>query len=465
MKFLIILMVSISFLTGAIAQPHWQAAAGRVDITPEKPMWMGGYSARREPGSGSTTRLYGKILWLEDADQNRLITVTMDLIGVPKSFRKRVAERMQKELDVDPSSLFLNASHTHSGPMVRLIPPFVSSGRERAVYDRVPDDKDVFYTGLSREFMLQFENDILLEARACRDRLQPVDVLYSQARCGVAMNRRLKVGERFINSANPEGPVDHVVPVLQVRSVEDKDLVAIMFGYSCHNTVLSLMTFSGDYAGWAQQYVEEEHPGTVALFVAGCGGDQNPYPRRKPVWAERHGRSLANAVEAGLNANPQTLRGTIRTSMQYVDLRYATPPTRAALEVKAKAKDVFDKRHATVLLEYMEAMGEAPTTYSYPVQAVQIGDQLKLITLGGEVVVDYVHRLRSELGGNVWVAGYSNDLVGYIPSLRVLREGGYEGGGAMRYVRAVPHPGPWAEDIEELIVTKVHELNALLGEE
>jgi hypothetical protein len=53
------------------------------------------------------------------------------------------------------------------------------------------------------------------------------------------------------------------------------------------------------------------------------------------------------------------------------------------------------------------------------------------------------------------VAGYSNDVFGYVPSLRVLREGGYEGGDAMIYYAK---PGPFNEAVEELIVGKVHQL-------
>ena len=71
-----------------------------------------------------------------------------------------------------------------------------------------------------------------------------------------------------------------------------------------------------------------------------------------------------------------------------------------------------------------------------------------------EVVVDYSLRLKQELGSDrTWVAGYSNDVLAYIPSRRVLLEGGYEGGGAMLYFG---RPGPWAEGIERTIVTEVH---------
>jgi hypothetical protein len=94
-------------------------------------------------------------------------------------------------------------------------------------------------------------------------------------------------------------------------------------------------------------------------------------------------------------------------------------------------------------------------TYPYPVQVWRLGPELAFVTLGGEVVVDYAVRLKQELGREkTWVAGYSNDVMAYIPSRRVLGEGGYEGGGAMVYYSL---PCPWAPEVEEMIVRSVHE--------
>lgn len=69
------------------------------------------------------------------------------------------------------------------------------------------------------------------------------------------------------------------------------------------------------------------------------------------------------------------------------------------------------------------------------------------------MVVDYALRLKSELGAeNTWIAGYCNDVMAYVASRRVIKEGGYEGGGAMLYYGL---PSPWSESIEEQIIEKV----------
>ena len=89
--------------------------------------------------------------------------------------------------------------------------------------------------------------------------------------------------------------------------------------------------------------------------------------------------------------------------------------------------------------------------HAYPVQVLRFGDNLTLVALGNEVVVDYALRLKQELGHSdgmaIWVAGYSNAYPGYIPSQRVLLEGGYEADSR-----------PWNPDLEERTIAKVHEL-------
>jgi hypothetical protein len=94
----------------------------------------------------------------------------------------------------------------------------------------------------------------------------------------------------------------------------------------------------------------------------------------------------------------------------------------------------------------------------------QFGDDLTMVGLAGEVVVDYSLRLKAELGGAasagatpaVWVAGYCNEVFGYVPSQRVLQEGGYEARDSILYYDITVTP--FTPSVEKLIVDKVHEL-------
>lgn len=448
-------VVSLLLCAVALACPaaeplpsSWKAGVATVAITPEGPIWMAGYAARNKPSEGKATELYAKSLVVEDANGARLAIVTLDLVGVPRALRDAVAKEVEARHSVPATALLINVSHTHCGPVVR------SGGS--VTYNLPPDQDARVATYVSR---LQGQL-VEVVGKAVAD-LKPAKLSYTHSRCGFAMNRRLPSERGYQNSPNPEGIVDHHVTVLKVEGADDK-LRAILFGYACHNTTLSFYELCGDYAGFAQQYLEEAHPGTTALFMLGCGGDQNPYPRGTLELAKQHGRSLATAVDAALLPKARPISGPLSVVMQEAQLDFAPPPTREALLAQQKSTDKYDARKATILLEELDKAGKIKTTYDYPIQVARFGDDLLLVSLAGEVVADYSHRIRRELQPKgaandpvVWVAGYSHDVFGYIPSLRILKEGGYEGGGAMRFT---PFPGPWAENVEERIVAKVHEL-------
>ena len=242
---------------------------------------------------------------------------------------------------------------------------------------------------------------------------------------------------------------------------DDGKLKAVVFGYACHNTTLSSFQWSGDYAGFAQIEIEQTHPDTVALFWAGCGGDQNPLPRRKVEHAREYGKRLGRAVQRVLEADKKRrpVDGELAMTYREIDLPLARLPTRADLVREATSSNKYIAARAEFHLEQLDGGEDLSPTYPYPIQFWRIGENVRLIFLGGEVVVDYAVRLKDELGDeqfdrkNVWVAGYSNDVMAYIPSRRVLTEGGYEGGGAMIYYGL---PTVWAPEVEESIAKEVH---------
>lgn len=442
--FLLLLVAGMGTSQTATA---YKAGAASVVITPEKPMWMAGYAARNKPSEGKASDLFAKALALEDDKGNRLVFVTMDLIGIPRTLRKSLETRARTEWKLSPESLVLNASHTHCGPEFR----YAKTSADDGEFSRASQG-ELFGRNLEEKLIKLIGNAIV--------NLKPCNLSHSFARCGFAMNRRLPSKGDFRNSPYPEGPVDHEVPTLKVSDADGK-LKAVLFGYACHNTTLGFYQFCGDYAGFAQQFLEEDHPGAIALFMTGCGGDQNPYPRGTLDLAQKHGRSLATAVEAALANTMKPINGGLRGALEEIDLHYAPAPTKDEFSRRLQSKDTYEAAHARRMLERLEKGEKLPTVYPYPVQVIKLGDDLTMAALGGEVVVDYSLRLKKEIkGGTVWVAGYSNDVMGYIPSARVLKEGGYEGGGAMRF--SSTHPGPWADTTEEKIIEKVHGLHRLL---
>ncbi|TMQ33941.1 MAG: hypothetical protein E6K70_10360 [Planctomycetota bacterium] len=111
--------------------------------------------------------------------------------------------------------------------------------------------------------------------------------------------------------------------------------------------------------------------------------------------------------------------------------------------------------HARVQLARLDQGQPLMEKVGYSVQTWAFGDQLALVFLPGEVVVDYALRLKRELDpGRIWINAYANDAPCYIPSERVLREGGYEGGDAMIYY---DKPTRFRAGLEKLIIDAVHE--------
>jgi neutral ceramidase len=428
--------------------PAWKAGVAAVKVTPPTSMWMAGYAARTKPSEGVASDLYCKALALEAADGKRFVFVTCDLIGIPRGLREAMESAVAERFKLPPESLLLNASHTHCGPEFRVKSYVVGDDEDRAKQAHAYGDD-------LRGKLVELVGRALAE-------LAPAKLTYVKARCGFAMNRRTPTGETYKNSPWSDGPVDHDVPVLKVTALEDGELRAVLFGYACHNTTIGFYQFCADYAGFAQQYIEEKHPGATALFLMGCGGDQNPYPRGELELSRQHGRSLATAVEAALGSSPAIeLTPTLTAALKRVTLEFAEPKPKAMLERELQSPNKYEASHARRLLDQLKENGKIETRYDCPLQLVQIGS-LTLAAFPGETVVDYSLRTKRELGaaGPVWVAGYSNDVFGYIPSKRVLLEGGYEGGGAFIYGS---FPGPFAVDVEDRLMTAMEELRTKIS--
>ena len=441
---------AVATSAGAPVPAWWRAGAASVIITPDKPMWMAGYAGRTNASQGKATELFAKALVLEDEASNRVVLVTLDLISVPRSLKNAVLGGLGGESGVTRENLLMNASHTHSGPEFRM---------EKGPQDWAMFGKEGLKgTKSADDYGRELKGKVVEVIHRALTNRAPSRISYQHARCSFAMNRRTPVGTNYQNFPNPEGPVDPDVPVLKVEGPDGR-LRAVLFGYACHNTTLPLYQICGDYAGYAQLDLEKAHPGIVALFMQGCGGDQNPYPRGTYELAAAHGRTLATAVEAALQTRALPLSAPLRLAYGEVDIDYAPPPTREECEAQLQSTDRFVALHAQRMLERMKDHdGRLPQRYPFPAQVIRFGRELTFVGLAGETCVDYSLRLKRELGGEgaVWVAGYCNDVMAYIPSARLLAEGGYEPHSSMTYSEI--HPGPWAPTLEEKIHGLVRQL-------
>lgn len=442
LRFLIAFAVALPVLAGDL-----QVGVGRIKITPERPIFLSGYATRKKPSEGVKLELWAKALAFSDKKNGRVVVVTTDLIGMSRSLSERVGAEAEKKYGLRRAQLMINSSHTHSGPAVR--------DNLDSMFDLTPEQ---------RQEIVDYGNGLVSKlvtvVGAAIGDLQPAEVSVGHGTGTFAMNRRLAVDGLIKNSLNPTGPVDQDVPVFRITTPSGK-LRAVLFGYACHNTTLGgdLFLVHGDYAGVAQAELEAKNPGVTALFMLLCGGDANPQPRGTYALVEQHGLSLAAEVSRVLGDAMKTVGGPLQSAWQTTELAFA-PHTRAQFEEELKGTNWYKQRRAESMLKAYDK-GRPVTTISYPVQAFRFGKSVTLVGLGGEVVVDYALRVKKEFPSeDTIVAGYTNDVMSYIVSKRVLKEGGYEPVDSQIYYG---NPGPYTEDVEETVMAAVKRAMGKVG--
>jgi hypothetical protein len=447
MKNTILCLAALFLGPGIMSAASYRVGVSRVDITPQGPIWMSGYASRTHPSEGVFQNLYAKALAFEDSKGGQVVIVTTDLIGLPRVISDAVAASVQKQHGLDRSRLLFNSSHTHTGPVVRgnLVTMYGLDGENgRAVQE------------YSRKLT---ENLVQLVGAALAD-LKPADVSYGTGEAAFAVNRRQFTPTGVKIGVNPQGAIDHTVPVLKISN-PDGSLRAVLFAYACHNTTLTgeFYKLSGDYAGFAQSEIEKAHPGVTALFMMLCGADQNPNPRSTLELAETHGKELAKTVNGLLDTKLEKVDGPIRTAFLLTELPLS-PHTRETFEAMKTDKNQSKARLAETMLKAYDERHPVRSV-QYPVQAIRFGKDHTILALGGEVVVGYDLRAKKEFPNQkLIVAGYSNDVMCYIPTAKILEEGGYEAVDSMIYYG---QPAPFTPDVEESIFTAIHKTMKRVG--
>jgi len=424
---------------------RWKAGVARTVITPETPIWMAGYASRDHPSEGTLHDLWAKALALEDNGGRKAVLVTTDLLGFPKGLSDRIRNRLEKKYDLSRDQVILNSSHTHTGPVL-----------QDALYDIYPlNDEE---RQKIEQYSSELEDHIVTLVGEALDSLEPAKLYSKNGVVRFQVNRRNNNSALLDRQTDLNGPNDYAVPVIKVEDEEGK-LIAVAFGYACHPTVLSSYRWSGDYPGFAQHTLEERHPETAALFFQCAGADQNPLPRRSVGLARQYGRELAAAVDRVLDEEMQELTPRLSTAYSEVELSLTGFPDEEALLEMIEEASGYQKRWASRILEKMRQGEHLRRSYPYPVQVWKLGDQ-PIVSLGGEVVIDYAIRLKRIFGQDIFVLGYSNDVMSYIPSVRILREGGYEG---ITSQMVYGLPGTWDADIETRIIQEVLDLARQAG--
>lgn len=405
-EYLLVALVTVAGADETRGGAAVDVGLARVDITPTTPIRLSGYAVRSAESVGVQQKLWAKALAIgRGCDTSLLITV--DCTGLSRDLADRMERSLLDGAGIAASRIAMAASHTHSAPMI--------SGYLENLFGRSKHPITAEQQMRIDRYTKELEKKILKAAMEAADSRRPRLLYFGQGKAGFAKNRRTE-----------GGPVDHDMPMLKVAD-PDGSVRAVVVGYACHGTTLDPAdnVVSGDWMGYAQHYIEEQCPGAVAMIVIGAGADSNPSPRVGLTYAQQHGREVAEEVKRVLGRDDLTPIGCVTSArVATVELGFA----------KADAKPL-----------------------AYTIQSWAFGDELAMVFFEGEVVVDYSLRLkghfRKRLGKDrLWIAAFCNSVPGYIPSERILEEGGYEADGSTFYYGL---PGRFAAGLEDKIVGEV----------
>ncbi len=194
------------------------------------------------------------------------------------------------------------------------------------------------------------------------------------------------------------------------------------------------------------------------MFVQGCAGDANPFPRGSEEISRVHGMTLGQEVIRILDTELAPVRGPLKTLLTGVEL-----PLQQEFSdndfLKLEQASGSTREVARKIREKLDANETLPANFQSQIALWQFGDDLTLIALPGEVVVDYVRLIEDAIGPRkLWVSAYNHDVFGYLPSARVLREGGYE-------IRGIYSGGfgIFAPEAEQIVVDRVRSLAKQAG--
>ncbi|MFC5402960.1 neutral/alkaline non-lysosomal ceramidase N-terminal domain-containing protein [Cohnella soli] len=410
----------------------------KTDITPLSPLPLAGFGHRRGPYEGIASNIYARTLVLETTDSNtnvrtQGIIVSADVIWWGMDSVIRLQEECTARWGISKERCLFHATHSHGGPQT-------ASNMTPTV-----GEIDLVYIGW-------LEQQVLGGIQAAMQRMEQVTVEHGAAECGFAMHRRKRINGKIEMAPNPDETIDREVNVVRFVNASNRTK-ALLFHYACHPTTSDQQRLSSEFPGAASELLEHRlGDETPALFLQGFSGDVRPnlvkeeqFYRGTQADIERLGQELADVVSGVLCApmrsmTPARLCGQICP----VELPYQQVSNREQLERYA-LMDGIEGEWAALLMKQSDVQNRGAVAYF---QYFSFAEQLGFLTANGEFVSGYGLWIKQRTQGRVLAVGYSNGMIGYVPTKRQLEEGGYEAAVSYRYFGL---PGTFSYEIEQLL--------------
>ena len=426
----------------ALADDLFSVGAAKIDVTPTHPVVLAGYGGRQGEHTAVDTPLWARALVIGDAKP--VAIVTLDNCGVPAAVRQQVLERLAGH-GMTSDRLVISCTHTHNAPNLKGYASILWAGR----LDEEQQNHVAQYTAFVIEKMAA-------AVIAALKRREPMTLAWGRGRLTFGGNRRvLNNGQWAGFGFQRNGPVDHSLPLLVARDRQEK-IRAVWANYACHCTTAgSANRINGDWAGFAGAALDREFPESVGLVSIGCGADVGPQPSGSLDLARQHGESLATEAARVISDGLTSLKQPPVATSARLQLPIDAPQSREFWDEQLR-QGGFHNQLAQVMISRLQGAGEIPRQVNYPLTVWKFGDELMMVFMAGEVCVDYSVLLNAKLDWRrLWLTAWSNDMPGYIPSRRVLEEGGYEAEFSQVYYA---QPGRYLPEIQDVVIEGVDAL-------
>ena len=424
-----------------------KAGVARANITPP----VGTIANGGKPSVGIATELYAKALVFDDG-QTKAALVTADVLLLGKQVVAETRARIEEMTDIPGAHVMFAASHTHSGAATTM----------RDHWSVIEHDKSYVDQLVAKMAGAVAEANLgLSEAR----------IGAGEGHADAAINRWISTPEGARWAPNPEGPVDDTLSVLRVDASDGQPRAALV-DYAAHASVMSWgQFFAADYPGFLQSVVEKVYDGEITvLFANGASGDTKiKWLKKKENGsddfayggvedARRWGTVLAGEAIKTLEQIHTEKVGDLSVASKEIEFPMLPLPSveEVEAELKAKRKKGEDATWEERTLASLRA-GNTPTAITGEIQVIRIGPEIILVAIPGELFAEVGLRMREQVAcKHLFIVGYANGYVGYLPSAASCREDGDK----PRYDwhKFFWYPANFSEGVEPNILQAVREL-------
>ncbi len=379
----------------------------QIDITPKPGVELSGFAARIQPSTGILDPLFAKALHLT-GNGTELLWIHCDLIGFDRTIVQKFRAWAKEELGLNENQVLLSATHTHAGPCT--------------IHLREAGEFDVAYV----EFLLAQMREC---ARQAMTRREPCRLVAVESHLDLAVDRR--------NTASA-----HTDPRVSALGFcrADGSFAAVVVNYAIHPVALGPKNrlISADISGQAALALAGQLPGNpVVLMTNGACANLNPPTENvPPAQVQQWGGQIASAVGGLLRASQprdvtklSLLRSVVNLPLDVLDHEGINRFASRALQNSGTLAQWGDKyrrvvehwRQTLLRIGHIEGNGH----HEAELFGVRLDDVI-LVGANAEVFSDFTDMLRRPGGKKIYLIGYANGDIGYLPTRAAYAEGGYE---------------------------------------